>query len=125
MYLHVVAVAVVVNAIQSQVLLKDPVPLMYHGEIVWRDGVRVGDVRAASYGHTLGGAVGLAMVRAPSPSTATTDGSTTTASSATIPVVNKAFLTTGTWEIEVNGKKYPAVASLNPMYDPNNKRIKM
>ena len=29
----------------------------------WRlHGVPVGDIRAASYGHTLGGAVGLAMV---------------------------------------------------------------
>merc|ERR1711920_640983 len=45
-----------------QVLVKDPEPLMYHGEIVLRDGLPVGDVRAASYGHTLGGAVGLAVV---------------------------------------------------------------
>jgi glycine cleavage system aminomethyltransferase T len=35
---------------------------MFHGEVVLRDGEVVGDVRAASYGHTLGGAVGLAMV---------------------------------------------------------------
>ena len=33
--------------------------MMYHAEVVWRNGVRVGDIRAASYGHTLGGAVGL------------------------------------------------------------------
>ena len=39
-----------------------PQPLMYHAEIVLRDGVPVGYVRAASYGHTLGGAVGLAMI---------------------------------------------------------------
>jgi glycine cleavage system aminomethyltransferase T len=81
---------------------------MYHGEVVWRDGVRIGDVRAASYGHTLGGAVGLAMVRAPNNG-----------------AVNKAFLTEGKWEVEVNGKMYPCVASLNPMYDPSNKKIKM
>ena len=43
-------------------MLDDPEPLMYHGEIVYRDGEIVGDVRAASYGHTLGGAVGLSMV---------------------------------------------------------------
>ena len=45
-----------------QVLVKDPEPLMYHGEILLRDGVVVGDIRAASYGHTLGGAVGLGFV---------------------------------------------------------------
>ena len=95
---------------------------MYHGEIVWRDGVRVGDVRAASYGHTLGGAVGLALVRAPDNNSNT---SSKNGSSGAVGVVNKAFLTSGVWEVEVNGKKYPAVASLNPMYDPNNKRIKM
>ena len=46
-----------------QVLVCDPQPLLHHGEIVRRDGVAVGYVRAGSYGHTLGGAVGLAMVR--------------------------------------------------------------
>eukprot|EP01124_Arcella_intermedia_P011758 TRINITY_DN18176_c0_g1_i1.p1 TRINITY_DN18176_c0_g1~~TRINITY_DN18176_c0_g1_i1.p1 ORF type:complete len:872 (-),score=147.40 TRINITY_DN18176_c0_g1_i1:72-2687(-) len=91
-----------------QVLLLDPEPLMYHGEVVWRDGERVGDVRAASYGHTLGGAVGLAMVTAPRGQ-----------------VVNKNFLTEGKWEVEVAGQRYPAKLSLNPLYDPNNKRIKM
>jgi hypothetical protein len=45
-----------------QILLQDPEPFMYHGEVVYRDGIAVGDVRAASYGHTLGGAVGLAFV---------------------------------------------------------------
>ena len=45
-----------------QVRLVDPEPLMHHAEVVHRDGVAVGYVRAASYGHTLGGAVGLAML---------------------------------------------------------------
>ena len=45
-----------------QVLVQDGEPMMYHGEIVYRDGAIVGDIRAASYGHTLGGAVGLSMV---------------------------------------------------------------
>ena len=42
--------------------MKDPTPLMFHAEVVFRDGVPVGYVRAASYGHTLGGAIGLAMI---------------------------------------------------------------
>ncbi len=46
----------------------------------------VGDVRAASYGHSLGGAVGLAMVTAQ-------EGH----------VVNKNYLTQGKWEVEING----------------------
>src|SRR5678809_1461706 len=34
-----------------QVLLKDPEAMLYHAEIVHRDGKPVGYVRAASYGH--------------------------------------------------------------------------
>jgi 4-methylaminobutanoate oxidase (formaldehyde-forming) len=88
-----------------QVLLKDPEPLMFHAEIVRRNGKPVGDVRAASYGHTLGGAVGLAMIEAGEP-------------------VNKAYIQEGEWEVEVAGKIYPAKVSLMPMYDPKMERIK-
>lgn len=71
-------------------------------------GVRIGDIRAASYGHTLGGAVGLAMI------TATNDNE----------FVNNKYLSDGIWEVEINGKKYPCSCKLNPMYDPKNLKIK-
>jgi 4-methylaminobutanoate oxidase (formaldehyde-forming) len=87
-----------------QVRVLDPEPLMHHAEIVLRDGEAVGYVRAASYGHTLGGAVGLAMVGC-------ADG------------VTPQFLT-GAWEVDIAGRRYPATASLRPMYDPDNSRIK-
>lgn len=90
-----------------QVLVSDPEPLMYHGEVLFRNNVMVGDIRAASYGHTLGGAVGLAMISAE-------DGF----------VVNKSYITDGKWEVEIAGKRYPCKLSLAPMYDPNNKKIK-
>ena len=45
-----------------QVRVLDPEPLLFHAEVLHRDGEPVGYVRAASYGWTLGGAVGLAMV---------------------------------------------------------------
>ena len=45
-----------------QVRVLDPSPLLFHAEVVHRDGVPVGYVRAASYGWTLGSAVGLAFV---------------------------------------------------------------
>jgi 4-methylaminobutanoate oxidase (formaldehyde-forming) len=35
---------------------------LYHGEVVWRDGEIVGDVRGGAFGHTLGASVGLAMI---------------------------------------------------------------
>ena len=89
-----------------QVRLLDPEPLMHHAEVVLRDGVEVGYVRAASYGHTLGGAVGLAMLDA--------GGDPVTAD----------WLAAGTLEVDVAGVRYPATASLRPMYDPDNARIR-
>lgn len=88
-----------------QVLCKDPEPLMYHAEVVRRDGKAVGYVRAASYGFSLGGAVGLAMIEPGE-------------------VVDAAYLNSGNWELEINGKLYPAVVSLKPLYDPEMKKIK-
>jgi 4-methylaminobutanoate oxidase (formaldehyde-forming) len=87
-----------------QIFLKDPEPLMFHQEIVMRNGVAVGSVRAASYGHTLGGAVGLAII--------------------TGDPVDAAYLDEGAWEVEIAGNRYPAEVSLKPMYDPGMSRIK-
>ena len=88
-----------------QILLEDPEPLLYHGEPVLRDGAWFGYNRAGAYGHTLGGAVGLAMVEDP----------------AGIPAgaIEGAHL-----EVDVAGVRYPAVASLRPLYDPDRLRIK-
>ena len=92
-----------------QVCLAAPEPLLFHGEVVYRNGEIVGDVRAASYGHTLGGAVGLSMVRA-------ADGER---------VVTPAWVNGGDWEVDVAGVRVPARASLRPMYDPKNERIRL
>jgi 4-methylaminobutanoate oxidase (formaldehyde-forming) len=89
-----------------QVLCKDPEPMLFHAEPVLRDGKALGYVRAASYGHTLGGAVGLAMI-----------------DNRGEPIDPK-WIEAGTWELEIAGKRYPAIASLKPLYDPENKKIK-
>ena len=89
-----------------QVRLLDPEPLMHHAEVVLRDGVEVGYVRAASYGHTLGGAVGLAMLDAGSEP------------------VTAQWLAAGEWTVDVAGERYPAATALRPMYDPENARIR-
>jgi glycine cleavage system aminomethyltransferase T/glycine/D-amino acid oxidase-like deaminating enzyme len=88
-----------------QVLVKDPEPMMFHAEVVRRSGRAVGYVRAASYGFTLGGAVGLVMVEAGE-------------------AVTQAYLDAGRWEVEIAGELYPAVASLRPLYDPDLTRVK-
>ncbi|HVK76146.1 MAG TPA: FAD-dependent oxidoreductase [Kofleriaceae bacterium] len=89
-----------------QILVQDPEALLFHAEVLWRDGVAVGYVRAASYGHTLGGAVGLAMIEAAVP-------------------IDQAYLDGGRWEVDVAGRRYPAIASLRPLYDPTNQRVKL
>ncbi|MCP3975737.1 MAG: FAD-dependent oxidoreductase [bacterium] len=88
-----------------QVLVSDPEPLMHHAEIVYRGDVAAGYVRAASYGFSLGGAVGLAMIEA--------DES-----------ITQAYLDEGMWEIDIAGIRYPATTSLKPLYDPKAERIK-
>lgn len=88
-----------------QFLLSDPEPLLYHGEPVYRDGVRVGHIQSGGYGFTLGGAVGLGYV--------THEGG-----------VTRDFTQAGEYEILVVGERYPARASLRPMYDPKGERIR-
>ncbi len=90
-----------------QVLVKDPEPLLWHAEVIRRNGVPVGTVRSGSYGHTLGGGVGLAMIEGKE-----------------MPVTAD-YLAKGTWEIDIAGKKYPCECSLHPMYDPKMERIKV
>lgn len=89
-----------------QILLEDPEPMLFHAEVVLRDGRPVGYVRAASYGFTLGGAVGLALVDAGEPLT-------------------QDWLDGGAWEVDVAGRRYPARASLRPLYDPKSERVRL
>jgi 4-methylaminobutanoate oxidase (formaldehyde-forming) len=88
-----------------QFLLEDPQPLLHGGEPIYRDGIRVGDIHSGNYGHTLGSAVGLGPIR-------------------NINGVSKEYIQNGKFEIEVVGVRYPASASLRPLYDPKNEKIK-
>jgi 4-methylaminobutanoate oxidase (formaldehyde-forming) len=89
-----------------QVLVKDPKPFLFHGEPIRRNGTAVGYVRAGSYGFTLGGAVGLAMIEAGEP-------------------ITKKYLDEETWEVEIAGTIYPAKVSLRPLYDPKMERVRI
>jgi 4-methylaminobutanoate oxidase (formaldehyde-forming) len=88
-----------------QFLLEDPEPLLHYGEQVYRDGLRVGYVRSGAYGFTLGGAVGLGFVENEEGVTAD-------------------YINNGNFEIEVNGVRYRAQASMQPLYDPKGVRVK-
>ena len=90
--------------LEPRILLEDPEPLMIHSEVVLRNGKPVGQVRAASYGHTLGSSVGLAMVCGEP--------------------VDLAYLERGEWAVNIAEHIYPARVSLRPFYDPEMKRIR-
>ena len=85
-----------------QFRLQDPAPLLYHNEPVWAGEKIVGFIRSGMYAHTLGAAVGLAYVDLE-------------------PGADPLALS---YEIEVAGVRYAAEASLRPMYDPENRRIR-
>src|SRR5579859_1855221 len=89
-----------------QVLLTDPEPLMFHAEIVRRNGRPAGYIRSASYGFTLGGAVGLAMIDADEP-------------------IDQKYLDSGDWTVQIADGAFPARVSLRPLYDPASKRVQM
>ncbi len=88
-----------------QFKLDSPEPLLYHNEPIWRGDALVGHIRSGMYGHTLGGAVGLGYVSA--------------LNGATLDAVGA-----NDYEIEIAGRRYAATASLQPLYDPRNERIK-
>jgi len=89
-----------------QFLLKDPEPLLYYGEVIYRDNVPVGYIMAGAYGHTLGASVGVGPVE--------NEGG----------FVTPDFVMSGNYEIDIAGVRYPAEVSLSPMYDPKMKRVR-
>ncbi len=89
-----------------QFALEDPEPLLYHNEPIYRDGEIVGYVSSGNYGHHLGAAIGMGYVRHP-------EG------------VDADFVTSGRYEIEVACERFPARASLRPLYDPRSERVRM
>ncbi len=88
-----------------QFCLIDPRPMMFHNEPIIRDGIVVGYITSANYGHFLGGAVGLGYV--PCTGEEVED------------VVRSSY------EIEIGGERFEAKASARPMYDPGSVRIRI
>jgi len=88
-----------------QFLLQDPEPLLYGSEVIYRDGKVVGYLQTGGYGFTLGGAVGMGFVK-------NEDG------------VSSDFIYSGEYVIDIAGERYPTKASLRPMYDPHNERVR-
>ncbi len=88
-----------------QFLLKSPEPMLYHNEPIWQGDRIAGYIRSGMYAPTLGAACGLGYVTA-------ADGGPVGA------------IGTDDYAIEIAGVRHPATASLKPLYDPTNARIK-
>jgi glycine cleavage system aminomethyltransferase T len=80
--------------------LEDSEPVLLHGESVIADGRIVGTVMSAAYAHTIGSAVGLAMVEASVVSDET-------------PV-----------QVDIAGEVVKATLSVGPLYDPSGARMR-
>ena len=85
--------------------LDDPEPLLFHNEPIVEDGRIVGHLTSGGYGFTLGSAIGLGYVPC-------RDGE------------SAKDLVSHRYEIEVAGRRYPARASLRPLYDPDGDRVR-
>ena len=88
-----------------QFRLADPEPLIYGNEPIWLGDEIIGRITSGAYGHTLGGAIGLGYIQRAGG-------------------VDAAFIAAGGFEIEIAGTRVAASASLAPMYDPKNARIR-
>ena len=88
-----------------QFVLEDPLPLLYHDEPIYRDGVLNSYTTSAMYGHTLGGAVALGYV-------------------VDAGGVTDDYILGGGYEIEIGNERHAARVSIAPMYDPKSARVR-
>jgi 4-methylaminobutanoate oxidase (formaldehyde-forming) len=88
-------------------VLGDPEPMLWGSELIRRDGVASGQVTSAGWAKTLGAGVALGYVW----------GSGDTP-------VTPAFLREGSYDIDIEGRSYPARLHLRAPLDPDNARIR-
>jgi 4-methylaminobutanoate oxidase (formaldehyde-forming) len=86
--------------------LDDPEPIAWGGELVLRDGRPAGEVTSAAYGHTLGRTVCLALVHAGGAA------------------LDAAWLKSGTWRIDIAGRRCAATLHTRAPFDPDGERVR-
>lgn len=84
----------------------DPEVVLLGRETIYRDGRRVGWLSSGGFGHHLGLSIGLGYVRNP-------DG------------VDRDFVLSGRYELEVATERVPCSVTLSPLYDPKMERVKV
>jgi 4-methylaminobutanoate oxidase (formaldehyde-forming) len=74
-------------------VVDDPAPMLWGGELVLHHGEPTGQVTSAAWGETVGSCVGLALVLADGP-------------------VSRELLGAGGYEVDVAGERFPVTLSL-------------
>ena len=87
------------------ITLYQPDVLLLGRETIYRNGERAGFLRSGGFGHTIGKPIGLGYVETP-------DG------------VSDEVLASGTYELEVATRRYPAALHIAPLYDPAGARMR-
>jgi 4-methylaminobutanoate oxidase (formaldehyde-forming) len=80
-------------------------PMIYHEEPIYRNGTIAGSTTSGAWGHRVNLSLGLGYVK-------NEDG------------VRNDWIDSGTWEIELAWKRYPAKVQLQSFYDPKGERIR-
>lgn len=81
-----------------QFALMDPQPLLYGDEPILRDGVIVGRLSSGAYAHSRDHAIGMGWADVGQ-------------------AIDRAWIDSGTWQIEIAGQRFPASASLDDLAD--------
>ena len=84
--------------------LQDEGVTLYGKETIFRDGQHVGWLTSGGFGHTIGKPLGLGYIH-------NAEG------------LDKTFLESGSYEIEVRTERVPVTLHSKPVYDPGNERI--
>ncbi len=74
-------------------------------ETIYRNGVRVGWLSSAGFGHTIGKSIGMGFVRSNQ-------------------VIDHDFILSGTFELEVASQRVSCQAQVSPLYDPKMLKVK-
>jgi 4-methylaminobutanoate oxidase (formaldehyde-forming) len=86
--------------------LKNPEPLLYHDEPIYRNGELVSSVTHGAYAHLLGCAMGMGYLQ-------NSEG------------ISDEWILSGRYEIDVEGARIPAEVHLKAPYDPSGERLRM
>ena len=92
----------------ASLVVTDPDAYAWGGELLLRDGEPAGFASSAAFGHTVGRAVLLGLIERRDGGRADRD-----------------WLSRGTYQVAIGGKRYDATVSLQPPYDPAGARIRV